>query len=81
MRYVLLIISFPLTIGIGGFCWLASNVLSGASNRMFAFLVLMYCLGFFVFSIINSVVPQPNWAQAIGLAGLFGMVVVLMRYF
>jgi hypothetical protein len=79
-RYVLLTISFPLTIGIGAFYWLASNVLSGPTNRLSAFLALMYCLGFFVFSIANSIVPQPNWAQAIGLAGLIGMfVVMLMR--
>lgn len=80
MRYVLLIISFPLTIGIGAFCWLA-NIVVSVDSKMAAFLGLMYCLGFLTFSIVNSIVPQSNWAQAIGLAGLVGMFVVLMRHF
>ncbi|MEH2567394.1 hypothetical protein [Bradyrhizobium sp. AZCC 2289] len=78
VRYVLLTISFPLTIGIGAFYLLASVVLSGASNRMSAFLALMYCLGFFVFSIVNSIAPQPNWAQATGLVGLLGIFVLML---
>jgi hypothetical protein len=70
MRYLLLFVSLLATIPIGLFSWLASHLILNASQKWFASVTLIYCIGFGVFTLFACIVRIPNWLQGVGLAGL-----------